>query len=531
MKKMTKVSILSLAVVMLLSVSLSTVAFTPPANLLPADALTSSDKADDYFANVSTNAADYSYADGEYIMRVPESAKGTNWIATKDEITYSSYTISVDIRPLEYGTAGKVGGAALLLGTAANNAFPWHCIRFNFSALEQTVSFFGFEHKGGSYGYMDNPNYTVIRTGVDFEEKEWFNLKVEVTPAGSTVYLDGETFLEDRNARLPNSAGIKWVGLYPEGGTDGFDVKNFQITDKATSAKLLPADLFTAGQASAHLTKVEAATYTIEGGTEPMMRVPIVNNSNGWVYTKNPLPANSFTISADVKPLLKTGSTAYGGTGILLGKAADNRFPWFNLQFNYADGKVTVYVVEHLGTGYGYLKNFTDQPILTGVDFAVKEWYNIKIEVTAEGTEVYVDGQPIPAEGASKLPKLGEIKYIGLYPAGGTNGFWVKNVGMYNGVDLVFEAPSPTPTETPTVAPTETPTVAPTVAPTVVPTETPTVAPTEAPTDAPSATAGAASATPGVPNKPTGDASSMAVVMLAMLVGAGIVVFRKKACR
>ncbi len=500
MKKLTKVSIFSLAVIMLLSASLSAAAFTPPTNLLPADALTSSDKADDYFTNVSTNAADYSYADGTYIMRVPESAKGTNWIATKDEITYSSYTISVDIRPIEYGNAGKLGGAALLLGTGANNGFPWHGIRFNFSALEQTVSFFGFEHKGNVYGYMDNPNYTVIRTGVDYEEKEWFNLKVEVTTEGSTVYLDGETFLEDRNARLPDSTEIKWVGLYPEGSTDGFDARNFQITDKTTSAKLLPADLFTAAQASAHLTKVDAATYTMEDGAVPMMRVPIVNNSNGWVYTKNPLPTNSFTISADVKPLLKTGSTAYGGTGILLGTGANNSFPWFNLQFNYADGKVTVYVVEHKGAaGYGYLKNFTDQPILTGVNFAQKEWFNIKIEVTTEGTEVYVDGQPIPAEGAGKLPKLGEIQYVGLYPSGGSNGFWVKNVGMYNGVDLVFEAPSPTPTQ--------------------------------APTEAPTATPDSASPTPGVPNKPTGDISIMAGVMLAMIVGVGIVVFRKIACK
>ncbi len=492
MKKLTRVSILALAVVMLLSVSFSATAFTPPTNLLPADLLTSADKADDYFTNVSTNAADYSYEDGEYIMRVPESAKGTNWIATKDAITYSSYTVSVDIRPVAYtsGSTTKLGGAAILLGTNSNNAaFPWHCIRFNFSDVEQTISFFGFEHLGGSYGYMDNPNYTVVETGVDFEEQEWINVKVEVTPQGSTVYLNGATFLEDRNARLPDSSEIKWVGLYPEGSSAGFDVKDFQISDKSSTAKLLPEDLFTAAKASTHLTKVDAATYTVEG-TVPMMRVPIVNNSNGWVYSTLP-DMDSYTLSVDVMPLLKADGTSYGATGILLGTGANNSFPWFNLQFNYAGGKVTVYLVEHLGTGYGYLKNYTEAPILTEVDFATKKWFNITIEVTATGTEVYVDGEPIPADAMDHLPTSADIKYVGLYPSGGSNGFWVKNLGLYEGVDLVFEEPSTPP-----------------------------------PSETPSATPEGGNQTP---NQPTGDVSIVACALI-LVVGIAILVIRKRSC-
>ena len=63
MKKITKVSVLALVVVMLMSVVSVSAASTTPTNLLPADILTSADKADDYFTNVSTNAEHYSYAD------------------------------------------------------------------------------------------------------------------------------------------------------------------------------------------------------------------------------------------------------------------------------------------------------------------------------------------------------------------------------------------------------------------------------------------------------------------------------------
>lgn len=63
---------------------------------------------------------------------------------------------------------------------------------------------------------------------------------------------------------------------------------------------------------------------------------------------------------------------------------------------------------------------------------------------------------------------------------------------------------------------------------TAAPSPTTTINPTEAPTATPD---GSASATPGVPNKPTGDVSMFAIVALVLAVGAGMIVLRKKSCK
>ena len=109
-----------------------------------------------------------------------------------------------------------------------------------------------------------------------------------------------------------------------------------------------------------------------------------------------------------------------------------------------------------------------------------------------DGTKIYLDGYQAPALDTGRTPpsnSLGhfpqsdELTYIGLFPSG--TGHYIKNFEVYKGVDLQLGALAPSAPPSATVTPGQT------------------------------------------PNQPTGD-SSMAMVVVAMLLCAGAVVVMAK---
>lgn len=200
------------------------------------------DKARAWFTNAQkVNAYDQSNCytvddNGDYVMRVPVVSNGGAWIYDHRTIPYESYTVSVDFSPNEY-TTGKIGGAGFQVGETVSSGYRFHQIRFNFDKTNGTISFRGHaqgsdpDHTySGGIDYIDDP-FVVVKSGIDFSTKQWFNLTAEVTGNSIQVFLDGEQLFVEKIDRLPAAEDIAYFGFMAEGSTAGFDVKNFSITE------------------------------------------------------------------------------------------------------------------------------------------------------------------------------------------------------------------------------------------------------------------------------------------------------------
>ena len=176
---------------------------------------------------------------GDYIMRVPVISNGGSWISGTRTIPFESYKVSVDFSPNRCITTSgvdKVGGAGFLVGEKVSSGYRFHQLRFDFDMAAGTMSFRGHaqgsdpEHTYSSgIAYIDS--FVVVKSGLDFSTKQWFNLTAEVTGKSIQVFLDGEQLFVEKIDRLPTAADIAYFGFMAEGGTAGFDVKNFSITE------------------------------------------------------------------------------------------------------------------------------------------------------------------------------------------------------------------------------------------------------------------------------------------------------------
>ncbi len=183
--------------------------------------------------------------------------------------------------------------------------------------------------------------------------------------------------------------------------------------------------------------------------------------SASWPYTTQALPSGDFTLKMEIQPIeyenSKTGGTAYGGAGILLGYGAGGGFPWMNirLDFNFDLDSIEYYIWEHLGSTNGIVHEYGD--FWYDGDYTDDLWVDVVFEFTATETKIYVDGIEVPTiddEGLYSLPEnsLGhypttnDIKYIGFFSEGSTGGFNVKNFGIYEGIghDWGFDTPDET---------------------------------------------------------------------------------------
>ncbi len=302
----------------------------------------------------------------------------------------------------------------------------------------------------------------------------------------------------------------------------------------AAPTNLLPEDIFSSPEkAEAYFGRVstDPADYTKEGD-DYVMHVPFVGSS--WSYSKSPLPDGSYTIKMEVSPVESIdadGYPTYYGAGIVLGYGSLGGMPWLTCRFNFDYDFETVecFVWDFQGATQSYHSYGTSW--YEEWEFPEDLWFEVTIEVTPEETRISLNGFEVPAfsegytppaESIDHYPTSEELSYIGFFSNGGegSNGFKVKNLGIYEGVDLDFEQSeaTQTPTAEPTAASTETP-----------------ASPSEMPTD--SSTGGEASTVPSAdatPDKADQGGNtvviilSVVIVMLLAVIIGGFIFFKKR---
>ena len=251
----------------------------------------------------------------------------------------------------------------------------------------------------------------------------------------------------------------------------------FMIPASASEpTNLVPADVFQSLEKMqgtfAGAINSDAADFFVDDDGDYVHHV----NTPGsrWPYSITTFPDGSFTVKMEIQPIeyenSKTGGTAYGGAGILLGVGEGGAMPWMNvrLDFNYDLDSIEYYIWEHHGSYYGIIHEYGD--FWYDGDYTDDLWVEVVMEFTAEETKIYVDGievpaldddgvYDIPAESIGHYPTAEEIKYIGFFSEGSTGGFNVKNFGIYEGVghDWGYDAPVEDATDAPVADATDAP--------------------------------------------------------------------------
>ena len=292
------------------------------------------------------------------------------------------------------------------------------------------------------------------------------------------------------------------------------------VSSAAEPTNLVPADLFASPEKAAQWFERVSTdpTYYTKDGNDYVMRVNTQNSA--WTYSNQEIPYDTFTIRLFVQPIAyykeKLDSDVYGGMGLVLGYngAAGNGFPWVDTRIDFnLDTTETVdfYIWEHNGKA-NPPKNYTGMTKRFGGewydDFGVPQWFadegmectpgwfEVVYEFTADETKMYVDGFEVPdisteAENPDwadvtlgHLPTASELAWFGFFSEGSTEGFYIKNFGIYEGVGLFASGDGEEePTEEPIEDATEEPIEDATEEPSEDPTEDPSDDVTEAPSD------------------------------------------------
>ena len=195
-------------------------------NIPPSDLFASYAHAKTWFSSVSSTATHYTVDDGDYVMRVPVIGNGGGWIQSTRTLSAEAYTVSYDfaMNPKTEGSE-ELGGAGNLIGTG-NRLF--YSLRFDADEANGKLKFRVIELDATALSEKESNGF--VLEGLDFSEKQWFNLRYDVAKDSFRIYLNGmELYSVYLDGKL-NAGNIKFYGFFPEGSTAGFDVKNFTIT-------------------------------------------------------------------------------------------------------------------------------------------------------------------------------------------------------------------------------------------------------------------------------------------------------------
>ncbi len=428
-----------------------------PANLVPEDVFASKTETQKLFTGSVGGA--YSVENGEYVYKIAGNAYTDAWL-TKEHFPDGSFTVKMDIRPTEYTKDGenKYSGMGILLGygNRPNGDHKWMNIRFDINYSTKKINFYVWEHCGSNAA---TPSYGTSWYEGTLPDDLWFEAVFEFTSTKTKIYLDGYqapdftdphtsgTITASSLGHFPTTEELTYIGFFPS--TDACSVKNFGIYEGVDLRfNSVPENLFYSNEtASKYFHKVgtsaitSASTYTVEDG-EYVMYLP---HESAWTVSDK-LPSGPFTIEFELKPTIKEGTTTPGSAGIMLGTSAAGVNNWIDVQLLFkaagsssgisypADG---VYAYEWLNPAGGSQtsKYHNTATILTGSEYVTTpQWYNIRIEVGYDCTRMYVDGALLPEALLNKLPTCDTVKMFGLWPAGGTGGYYVKNYKIFEGV-------------------------------------------------------------------------------------------------
>ncbi len=197
-----------------------------PKNLVHEDVFSGSASAALWFNNVPTDTTFYTIDNGEFVMRTPIVSNGNGWIQTNRSITLKHYTVSYDFAMIPK-TAGstELGGAGNLVGTGDQ----FYSLRFDADEANGKLQLRIIEWDSKELAQKEDNGF--VLEGLDFSQKLWFNLKYEVMGDFVGIYLNDQPLYSTYLDGKLSSDSIQFFGFFAEGGTDGFEVKNFTITE------------------------------------------------------------------------------------------------------------------------------------------------------------------------------------------------------------------------------------------------------------------------------------------------------------
>ena len=203
----------------------------PIDKFIPEDVLSGYDTARVWFNGLYNNEAYYTEENGEYVMRVPATPNdNVGWVQTIRKIPYTNYTVSYDFAMNELNDT-KLAGAGHIIGTGTRAFYSLRFDGYTNGKLQFRIVELYYDTALGKEQLAIKQDLGYILEGLDFSSKKWFNLKYEVTEDSFRIFLDGSLIYSSYIDGKLSSQNIKYFGLFPEGGTVGFDVKNYSITD------------------------------------------------------------------------------------------------------------------------------------------------------------------------------------------------------------------------------------------------------------------------------------------------------------
>ncbi|MBR5280922.1 MAG: hypothetical protein IKU26_08160 [Clostridia bacterium] len=428
-------------------------------NLVPADVFASKEKASQWFKG--SMAGTFSEEEGEYVYHVPKSHLD---MYTSRSLPDGSFTVKMNIKSDDSGYMG------ILLGYGSSpNDCKWMNIRFDPNYTAKTIDFYVWEHCNLD-PYPATPKYGTSWYKGDFSADSWHEVIFEVTPTKTTIYFDGyqtpdfqdpyvSGSIKDTSlGHFPTSEELNYIGFFPSGATQS--IKNFGVYEGVgLEFNLVPENVFYSyTTAKAWFTNVQETNaydqtncYTVDENGDCVMRVPVVNSGNAWIYMNRTIPYKSYTVSVDFSPNEYT-SEKIGGAGFLVGEKVSSGYHFHQIRFNFDKTAGTISFRGHAqgnapGHGYPisgsieYIDNFT--VVKDGIDFSTKQWFNLTAEVTGNSIQVFLDGEQLFVEKIDRLPAAEDIAYFGFMAEGSTAGYDIKNFSIYEGVDGEIKTAAP----------------------------------------------------------------------------------------
>ncbi|MBR5500693.1 MAG: hypothetical protein IKV74_04115 [Clostridia bacterium] len=415
-------------------------------NLVPADVFASKEKASQWFKG--SMAGTFSVEDGDYVYHVPTNHTDM-W--TSQSFPDGSFTVKMNVKSDE---SSRIG---ILLGYGSTpNDTKWMNIRFDPGASANTVNFYVWEHGGGA---IATPSYGTSWYKDTYNAGKWHEVVFEVTPTQTKIYLDGYqtpdftdpytsgTITADSLGHFPTANELNYIGFFPSGATQS--IKNFSVYEGVDLRfNLVPENVFyNHANAKTWFANVQETNaydqtncYTVDENGDYIMRVPVVNSGNSWIYTNRKIPHKSYTLSVDFSPNEYTTGKV-GGAGFLVGEKVSSGYRFHCLRFNFDKAAGTMSFRGHAqgsdpdhkySSGIDYIDSFA--VVKNGIDFSTKQWFNLTAEVTGNSIQVFLDGEQLFVEKIDRLPTAGDILNFGFLAEGSTAGFDVKNFSIFEGV-------------------------------------------------------------------------------------------------
>ncbi len=437
-----------------------TIAYPAPIeglNLVPEDVFASKENATQWFKG--SMAGTFSEEEGEHVYHVPTSHLD---MYTSRSLPDGSFTVKMNIKSDDSGYMG------ILLGYGSSPSdCKWMNIRFDPNYTAKTIDFYVWEHCNLN-PYPATPKYGTSWYKGNFSADSWHEVIFEVTPTKTTIYFDGyqtpdfqdqyvSGSINDTSlGHFPTSEELNYIGFFPSGATQS--VKNFSVYEGVDLRfNLVPENVFYSyTTAKDWFTNVQETNaydqtncYTVDENGDYIMRVPVVNSGNSWIYTNRKIPHKSYTLSVDFSPNEYTTGKV-GGAGFLVGEKVSSGYRFHCLRFNFDKAAGTMSFRGHAqgsdpdhtySSGIDYIDSFA--VVKNGIDFSTKQWFNLTAEVTGNSIQVFLDGEQLFVEKIDRLPTAGDILNFGFLAEGSTAGFDVKNFSITEGVDGEVKTAAP----------------------------------------------------------------------------------------